>query len=232
MAATVASVTRQVEAIGPHRLCGLVVAGFKRGSKELGWPTANLDPHAFERRLDAATEGVYVGWAKVDDPKLAGEAGAVYKAVLSIGWNVCARAPSLPSARCHPHRTPTGCSLLLLYHPGLCHPSIHGLCVRVTRRPQPHFDDLKERTIEAYICHDFAGADFYDAPMRLLICAFLRPQAKFDSFDALISAITGDVEFGQAALDRPELVALRDDEFFRGEPKPTTDPPTQKPGEA
>jgi len=183
MAATVASVTRQVEAIGPHRLCGLVVAGFKRGSKELGWPTANLDPHAFERRLDAATEGVYVGWAKVDDPKLAGEAGAVYKAVLSIGWN-------------------------------------------------PHFDDLKERTIEAYICHDFAGADFYDAPMRLLICAFLRPQAKFDSFDALISAITGDVEFGQAALDRPELVALRDDEFFRGEPKPTTDPPTQKPGEA
>jgi len=174
MAATVASVTRQVEGIGPHRLCGLVVAGFKRGSKDLGWPTANLDPRAFERRLDAATEGVYVGWAKVDDPKLSGDAGAVHKAVLSIGWN-------------------------------------------------PHFDDLKERTIEAYICHDFAGHDFYDAPMRLLICAFLRPQAKFDSFEALISAITGDVEFGQAALDRPELLALRDDHFFTGEPKPTTD---------
>ena len=49
----------------PHRLVGKVVEGFKRGSKELGWPTANLDPRAFETRLDKETEGVYVGWAKI-----------------------------------------------------------------------------------------------------------------------------------------------------------------------
>ena len=45
--------------------------------------------------------------------------------------------------------------------------------------------------------------------MRLLICAFLRPQAKFESFEALVQAITTDVEFGQAALDSAELAALQ-----------------------
>jgi FAD synthase len=159
------AVERVVEAVGPHRLRGLVVSGFNRGSKQLGWPTANLDPRAFETRLDAATEGVYVGWAAIGDPTLPAEARAVHKAVLSIGWN-------------------------------------------------PHFDDVKERTIEAYLCHDFDGRDFYDSEMRLLICAFLRPQAKFESFDELIQAISGDVEFGRAALDTESLAALRADAFF------------------
>ena len=67
---------------------------------------------------------------------------------------------------------------------------------------QPHFDDLKERTIEAY----------------LLICAFLRPQAKFETFEALVEAITTDVEFGKSALDAPALAALATDELFAVEP--------------
>ena len=81
----------------------------------------------------------------------------------------------------------------------------------------PHFDDVKERTIEAYLCHDFAGRDFYGAEMRLLICAFLRPQAKFETFDDLIQAITADVEYGQAALDEAAHAALRADAFFADE---------------
>ena len=109
---------RPLTRVPPHRLGGKVVEGFKRGSKELGWPTANLDPRAFETRLDAATEGVYVGWAQISGQP-AGSAG-VHKAVLSIGWN-------------------------------------------------PHFDDLKERTVEAYLCHDFGGRDFYGSEMRLLV---------------------------------------------------------------
>jgi hypothetical protein len=87
-------------------------------------------------------------------------------------------------------------------------------------RAQPHFDDVKERTIEAYLCHDFEGRDFYAAEMRLLICAFLRPQAKFESFEALVEAISTDVDFGKAALDQPELSVLRDDAFFSVELEP------------
>ena len=57
---------------------------------QLGWPTANLDPAAFENTLDSEEEGVYVGWATIED----GQGGALppaarvaHKAVLSIGWN-------------------------------------------------------------------------------------------------------------------------------------------------
>eukprot|EP00967_Tisochrysis_lutea_P141459 scaffold259910_cov32-Tisochrysis_lutea.AAC.1 len=78
---------RVVEPFGPHRLCGRVVVGFQRGSKQLGWPTANLDPAAFESKFDAETEGVYVGWAAINDPTLPAEARVVHKAVLSMGWN-------------------------------------------------------------------------------------------------------------------------------------------------
>ena len=71
--ASTSAVTRVIEAVGPHRLVGAVVAGFKRGSKQLGWPTANLDPKVFEHRFDDSTEGVYVGWAAINDPTLPAE---------------------------------------------------------------------------------------------------------------------------------------------------------------
>ena len=78
---------RVIDPVGPHRLCGRVVVGFQRGSKQLGWPTANLDPAAFETKFDADTEGVYVGWASIADPLLPAESRVVHKAVLSMGWN-------------------------------------------------------------------------------------------------------------------------------------------------
>ena len=41
-----------------------VVTGFQRGSKELGWPTANLDnTPSVQAAIEAATLGVYCGWA-------------------------------------------------------------------------------------------------------------------------------------------------------------------------
>mmetsp|Transcript_4751 Transcript_4751/g.12657 ORF Transcript_4751/g.12657 Transcript_4751/m.12657 type:complete len:167 (-) Transcript_4751:285-785(-) len=160
-----ALVERVIERVGPYRFAGRVVQGFQRGSKQLGWPTANLDPTAFESILDAATEGVYIGWASIANGELPEESRAVHKAILSIGWN-------------------------------------------------PHFEDVKARTVEAYLAHDFGGRDFYDSQMKLIICAFLRPQAKFDSMESLIEAITTDVEFGKTALDTDELLALREDAFF------------------
>ena len=61
-----------------------VVMGFQRGSKELGWPTANLENTPQVRAaLDAAETGVYCGWAVVGSAANA----AVYKAAISIGWN-------------------------------------------------------------------------------------------------------------------------------------------------
>ena len=55
---------------------------------QLGWPTANLDPAAFESSLDSEEEGVYVGWATLEDGQgqgalPSGGSRPVYKAVLS-----------------------------------------------------------------------------------------------------------------------------------------------------
>ena len=159
------AVQRVIDPVGPHRLTGKVVEGFKRGSKQLGWPTANLDPAAFESRFDASTEGVYVGWAAIRDPTLPEEAQAVHKAVLSMGWN-----PTYTDVK---QRTVV--RRARLSPPS---PTAARAMASLSRHPSQ----------EAYLCHDFCGRDFYGAEMRLMICAFLRSNVKFDSFDELIQA--------------------------------------------
>eukprot|EP01063_Lacrimia_lanifica_P016210 TRINITY_DN22813_c0_g1_i1.p1 TRINITY_DN22813_c0_g1~~TRINITY_DN22813_c0_g1_i1.p1 ORF type:complete len:163 (+),score=71.91 TRINITY_DN22813_c0_g1_i1:64-552(+) len=61
----------------PVLLCGKVVKGFQRGSKELGFPTANL-AFATERRK-LLKQGVYYGFCELD--------GAVYMMATSVGDN-------------------------------------------------------------------------------------------------------------------------------------------------
>mmetsp|Transcript_66104 Transcript_66104/g.113652 ORF Transcript_66104/g.113652 Transcript_66104/m.113652 type:complete len:431 (-) Transcript_66104:134-1426(-) len=76
----------EVVALGAQswRAKGCVVKGFGRGSKELGIPTANLPPSAWDKvegGVCAHTSGIYAGWAsKGDDP-------TVYPTALSVGWN-------------------------------------------------------------------------------------------------------------------------------------------------
>eukprot|EP01123_Difflugia_compressa_P012899 TRINITY_DN5728_c0_g1_i1.p1 TRINITY_DN5728_c0_g1~~TRINITY_DN5728_c0_g1_i1.p1 ORF type:complete len:150 (-),score=26.94 TRINITY_DN5728_c0_g1_i1:165-614(-) len=64
----------------PIYMKGKVIKGFGRGSKELGYPTANLEPSAFEH-LSGHTLGVFYGLAQVDDQY------PPHPMVMSIGWN-------------------------------------------------------------------------------------------------------------------------------------------------
>ena len=49
----------------PLRFAAPVVTGFQRGSKQLGWPTANLqNTPAVQAALEQAIPGVYCGWAR------------------------------------------------------------------------------------------------------------------------------------------------------------------------
>ena len=59
---------------------GVVVKGFGRGSKDIGVPTANFDNEVVEKLPEYFQQGVYYGWAQVDN-------GPVYKMVMSIGNN-------------------------------------------------------------------------------------------------------------------------------------------------
>lgn len=66
--------------------------GFGRGSKLLGFPTANLDPNAFREELKGVPRGVYFGWASIRNPKEVSSTqpsvcNKVYKAMLSLGTN-------------------------------------------------------------------------------------------------------------------------------------------------
>ncbi|KAJ9527679.1 hypothetical protein QJQ45_025951 [Haematococcus lacustris] len=73
----------------PLHLAAPVVAGFGRGSKQLGTATANMDPGALEEQLRGLAPGVYYGWARL----LPGEAGgswsaedtSVHKMVMNVG---------------------------------------------------------------------------------------------------------------------------------------------------
>lgn len=61
---------------------------------------------------------------------------------------------------------------------------------------------------------DASGSDFYDAPMRLILARFLRPETSFPSMDALIAAITTDVENARTQLDEDGLRHLGQEAFL------------------
>lgn len=63
----------------PITLEAEVVHGFKRGSKELGIPTANLSMEELGDAGESLDTGIYYGWAVLP--------GGVYQTVVSVGWN-------------------------------------------------------------------------------------------------------------------------------------------------
>lgn len=173
------TVTRSLQVIEPTPLRAEVIHGFGRGSKVLGFPTANMrirwdtnEPSSpltdeesavlsFARDINT---GIYAAYACVDD----GPDPGVYKVAMSVGWN-------------------------------------------------PTFDDLKTKTIEPWILHDY-DEDFYGCHLRLLVVAYIRPEVKFNSFDELIQEIRADGDFCSMQLDTPELSALRSHSFFAPRP--------------
>ena len=62
---------------------GKVVHGFGRGSKTLGFPTANLESQDARSFANTYPTGIYAGWARVMDSV----DSAVYPAAISVGWN-------------------------------------------------------------------------------------------------------------------------------------------------
>lgn len=134
----------------PLLLAGPVATGFGRGSRQLGTPTANLAATAAaDANVAAATDGVYVGWARLPTRC----AGAVLPAVVNVGYNTT-------------------------------------------------YGDVVERVVEAHILVP-VSPDFYGEPMRLVLAAFARPEAKFDGLPALIAAIGVDCAVARAACGVP-----------------------------
>ncbi|KAJ7095158.1 riboflavin kinase [Mycena belliarum] len=76
----------------PILLAGPVQAGFGRGSKELGCPTANLPDESITAISSVAKTGIYYGYAQVLPPKtgtteLCEDDIRVHPMVMSLGYN-------------------------------------------------------------------------------------------------------------------------------------------------
>lgn len=73
-------------AAAPLQLASTVVTGFGRGSRQLGVPTANMDPGPLQQQLQQLPQGVYFGWAQLQPPAgFAAVDAAVHKMVMNVG---------------------------------------------------------------------------------------------------------------------------------------------------
>lgn len=72
----------------------------------------------------------------------------------------------------------------------------------------PFFKDVKEKTVEPHIIHEFPEL-FYGKDLRVLVAAYLRPELDFSGLDALIQTIKEDIELSAEQLALPPLDALQ-----------------------
>eukprot|EP00933_Yihiella_yeosuensis_P022695 TRINITY_DN17829_c3_g1_i1.p1 TRINITY_DN17829_c3_g1~~TRINITY_DN17829_c3_g1_i1.p1 ORF type:complete len:308 (-),score=66.78 TRINITY_DN17829_c3_g1_i1:676-1509(-) len=93
----------------------------------------------------------------------------------------------------------------------------------------PTFSDVKAKTIEPWILHQFSE-DFYGCHLRLLVLGFIRPELKFNSLEELKTEIFADGEFCRTALASPELADFQSDAFLRpwGTSSPMPSSPSNK----
>ena len=120
----------------PIFVTGAVVKGFGRGSKLLGYPTANLDPNSFTTDINSLISGVYCGWCMIcdtcsDDTH---NTNNVYKTVLSIGTN-----PTFPDSI---HKT-VECYILHKYSGDFYNSTLH-LCIAAFLRPQEKYNSMDQ----------------------------------------------------------------------------------------
>ncbi|KAI3438503.1 hypothetical protein D9Q98_000931 [Chlorella vulgaris] len=71
----------------------------------------------------------------------------------------------------------------------------------------------KDKTVEPWLLHTF-DADFYGAEIRLSLVAYIRPEANFESLEALVARIHADADVTRQALESEAYVKHRDDPFL------------------
>ncbi|KAH0628251.1 hypothetical protein JD844_009147, partial [Phrynosoma platyrhinos] len=77
----------------------------------------------------------------------------------------------------------------------------------------PYYKNVK-KSVETHIIHTF-NEDFYGEILSIIIVGYIRPEKNFDSLDALIAAIKGDIEEAEKNLELPECQKLKDHNFFQ-----------------
>ena len=81
----------------------------------------------------------------------------------------------------------------------------------------PFYKNTK-KTVEPHLLHKFEK-DFYGDILSLVVTCYIRPEADFDSLEALVSAIHADIKYADDLLDDKEHSAFKDSDFLKEDPK-------------
>ncbi len=81
-------------------------------------------------------------------------------------------------------------------------PGAEPLPAAISVGTNPTFDGERERRVEAYVL-DRTDLELYDVPVQISFVARIRGMVAFDGVDALLAAMSGDVERARAILSDP-----------------------------
>ncbi|XP_008555935.1 riboflavin kinase [Microplitis demolitor] len=75
------------------------------------------------------------------------------------------------------------------------------------------FYQNEKKSMEVHILHKFSN-DLHGKELKVVITGFVRPEANFDSVDALIAAINNDIKIADERLDDPKMLEFKSSEFL------------------
>lgn len=88
---------------------------------------------------------------------------------------------------------------------------VYPMCMSVGWNPV--FNN-REKTCEPWLLHDFGGKAFYGENIRLVACAFIRPEANFPSIEALVQRIKEDEKVTRTALEDERYLQYKNHRFL------------------
>ncbi|KAH3687400.1 hypothetical protein WICPIJ_001613 [Wickerhamomyces pijperi] len=160
-----------------------IIAGFGRGSSELGIPTANVSIDQLKSNILELEPGVYFGWCKVHSndehsreetkTRVNGvEVKYSYGLKLTKGKDLEVVLPMVMSIGWNP------------------------------------FYGNKEKAFELHIIHEFEH-NFYGALVSFNVLGYIRPELNYTTKEALIKDIQTDIEIGLKTLETPEYAQFK-----------------------
>ncbi|SCU81174.1 LAMI_0B05072g1_1 [Lachancea mirantina] len=152
-----------------------VVAGFGRGSSELGIPTANVPIEQLPDTIKDLKLGVYFGFVRLrpNTTTHAAKSATGPAAVRDVDYNY---GSYLTTEQLQPLPVVLSIGLNPFYH-------------------------NKSKTVELHILTKFQH-DFYGAQVKFSILGFIRPELDYTTKEALIKDIQIDIQIAEANLAR------------------------------
>ncbi|KAI1257803.1 hypothetical protein MGN70_000847 [Eutypa lata] len=220
----------------PLHMEGEVISGFGRGSKELGIPTANLPVDvAATPWIESVKTGVYFGYASLALPPThpdyayhSNNKNTATANSTTSDSNSNSNSKSQPQPEPKPTQQTTASSdpppastttqEQDQHNPGGSNSSssssrrkwhVYPMVMSIGYNP---FYKNSVRSAEVHILQKF-GADFYGAPLRLLILGFIRPELDYAGLEALVADINTDCDVARRSLAREAWTPRRQGEL-------------------